>query len=279
MVDLQRLELEKRRFKRESLSLGVAVLAIVLSGLATSFAIVPTLQRSREQSESVSLYLKALSAPEVNDPLKALTYAQTESPAAAFADTVTRWRQAQDDGDPVPKADRGEVSDLGNGSYTLCLPQLEVPLFPKRCSTVANVRFSPEGQIEEFTIDDVLTRSLVRQVDSGDLTADGRGPVSIHVTAAVFSPDGASATVVYSLARRREVDRQYPVTFSRAEYQDSEESSVKEVKQDFPATLSYWQTSPAVVQVPRWVSFMYVCWDGVQDDRGGCDWTYGMGSL
>lgn len=273
------MELEERRFKRESLSLGVAILAIVISVVGLAFAVAPGVRSSREQSESVLLYLEALSAPDLNAPLRALTFAQDDSPAATFAGTVTAWRQAQEDVGGVPKADGGKVTDMGGGSYELCLPQVAVPLFPAQCSTVADVRFSQEDQITEFTIDGVLSRALVRQVDDGDLTADGNGPVSIYVTAAVFSADGSSVTVVYSLARKREDDRQYPVRFSEVTFQDSEEKSIREVKREFPASLGYWQTSSAVVQVPRAVSFMYVCWDGVQDDRGGCDWTYGMGAL
>ena len=117
----------------------------------------------------------------------------------------------------------------------------------------------------------------MRPVSTSDLADGGAGPVRVYLEAAVISPDGASETLVYSLNRRREADRQYPVSFSKVTFQDDEEQEIQAFHRYLPQRIGYWETSPAVIQVPSDVKFMFLCWDGVQDARGDCDWTYGTG--
>jgi hypothetical protein len=277
MVDLQRLVLEKKRYKRESVTLVVAVLALIVSVGGTLFAVQPTLQKSAERANAAHSYLSALSTSGVNDAFGALTYAEAESPASQFASTVTKWRQAQTGTDSEFKD--GYVKTGADDSYSLCLPALSVPLFPERCVSISNFDYSQENDVREFTIDGIPSGSLVRKVKSADLAEGGVGPMRVFPVAAVVSPDGVSETLVYSLLRTRESDRQYPVTFRSVEFQDDQEATLASLSEYFPEQVGYWENSSAVIQVPGETAFMLLCWGGVKDHRGGCDWTYELGDL
>lgn len=273
MVDAQRLELEKKRYRRESLSLGVALLALAVSAVATFFAVQPVVQEPQRKTDATAAYLTALSKPGINDALGGLAFAESDSPAATFANAVSRWRQALASEGP----DAGTVTRGEDNTYKLCLPKLSVPLFPTECVTVANIEYSDDDDVLGFTLDGVPAETLVRTVTNDDLTGDGKGPVRIYLDLAVVAPAGTSETLVYTVNRRREPDRMYPVTFSSVVFQDDEEEAVTALATHFPNKLGYWQSATAVTQVPRTTTFMLVCWGGVQDERGGCDWVIGMG--
>lgn len=203
MVDLQRLELEKKRYRRESVSLFFAVLAFIVSGVATWFAVQPALSKSTIQTDNTLSYLDALAKPGVNDALGSLAYAQSGSPAAEFGTTIAQWRHAQMDAIPVADIEAGSAKRLDDGTYALCLPELTVPLFPEPCLSVASIDYSPEGELLNFTIDGIPTSSLVRSGDGSDLTNGGVGPMRIYLDVAVVSPDGTSETLIYTLNRKR----------------------------------------------------------------------------
>ncbi|HEY9264526.1 MAG TPA: hypothetical protein VIP82_03675 [Microbacterium sp.] len=277
MVDVQRLELENKRYRRESLSLFVAVLALSVSAVATWFAVQPTMQEASVRTDATVAYLTALSKAGVNDALGALAYAESGSPAAVFAATVAQWRQAQSEDSATVDVEDGDVERHEDDSFSLCLPKLTVPLFPERCVTIANVDYSQQEEVLNFTIDGIPTASLVRSVSTSDLAEGGEGPMRIFLSAAVVSPDGNSETLVYSLTRKREEDRQYTVTFSPLALQNDREDDLGVLSQYFPPEVGYWEAASAVIQVPRETAFLWVCWGGIQDARGGCDWTYGTG--
>ncbi|WP_136057174.1 hypothetical protein [Microbacterium sp. K24] len=277
MVDMQRLELEKKRYKRESVSLAVAVLALAVSIAATGVAVWPVLHESGERADTTVDYLSALSRAGVNDALGAMAYAESGSPAAEFATTVSRWRQAQRQDSSQGDIKDGTVARGDDGAFSLCLPELSVPLFPEECVTIDNVDYSTQGEVLNFTIDGVPTGSLVRSVTDADLADGGVGPMRVYPVTGVVSPDGSRVTLVYDLQRRREADRRYPVTFSSVIIQDDREEELEISAQYFPSEVGYWEKSSAVIQVPRETAFFFICWDGVLDQRGECDWTYGTG--
>lgn len=273
MVDLQRLELEKKRYRRESLSLTVAVFALIVSLVATAVALQPLFNEPTLRAEAANNYLKALSSDGVNDPLGALAFAEANSPAARFANTVASWRHAQ----TSETVTDGKVSSNKAGQLELCPPKTTVPLFSTECVVISNIEFSDDYDVIDFTIDQIPINSLVRSPSDKERSPNGAGPMRIYTESAIISPDGSSATMVLELDRRSESDRQYPVTLDSVTLQDNQEEDVPLMAQLFPSEVGYWETNKAVVQVPRATAFMYLCWAGVQDDRGSCDWILNLG--
>lgn len=272
------LLVEERRNGHERFTSWGTVLAALVAVAALVVSLLPLGQKEADRATSRTAFVEALTSADVNSALKALPYAEASSTAATFANVVARWRGAQLDADGVSDVEDGTWMDLGEGRYELCLPALPVPLFPEECITLSNIDYSPEGKILAFAIDGIPTSSLVRESATSDsLTADGTGPANIFSIVGVTSPDGASKTLIYGVTRRREEDRQYPVTFDSILIQDENEEKLETYDLFATPSLGYWAKGDIAIRVPSATEFLNICWKDLKDDRSPCDWLIGTG--